>query len=1126
VTWSSTAPAVASISNATGAKGVATALTAGATAISASLGGVTGTAALTVSPALLKALSITPPTLSVTRGTVTALHALAAYTDGTAIDVTTAVTWSSADASIATVSNAPGSEGVSTASAPGQALITARLGSAAATLTVTITPALLTGVELTPVSPQVALGADVSFVLTGRYSDGTSQDLSASASWTSGDPSVASISNGAGAQGKAHALAQGSTSIGAAAGAFSASTTLTVTAATLSSIAITPAALRLAPGTTARCTATGTWTDGTTRDVTTQVTWAATDERVGQASNVAPARGQVLAVAAGATSLTANLSGVTGTASLTVSSATLVSIGLTPSSPSAPAGLTEQLSATGLFSDATTQDLTELASWASSDSSRAAVSNAAGTHGLVSALVVGTADLTATALSVTSPVAVFTVTSAQLLSIDLTPATASLPRGLSQAFGATGIFTDGTRADLSELANWSTAATAIASVSNASGSRGLVSASQVGSTSVTASLSGKSASAVVNVTAAQLVSLAVTPVNPTHPLGIAALFSATGTYTDGSTQDVTASVAWTSGSTGVATISNAAGTHGLASSSAVGATLITATLGSASDSTTFTVTPATLVSIGVTPVNPTVPLGLTQQLAATGVYTDGSTQTLTTQATWTSSDGAVATVSNAAGSEGLASARALGSSLARASYGGLSGTTQLAVSSAVLQQLQITPHTPSLPAGLTTPLSATGIFSDASTQDLTGSVSWGSLDASVVSVSNLAHGLATAIAAGSTTVTATQSGVTGSTTFLVTPAVLQSLQVTPANASRPRGVPQRFTATGLYSNGTTQDLTGSVTWTSSDVTRVSVSNAADAGLGSTLEVGAVTVTATAGAISGSTPFTVTAAVLLSVAITPGNSMVPLGSVRLLTATGTYTDGTTQNLTAQGSWSSSDLSTVIVSNAPGSEGVVSTIAVGAVTLTVSVSGFLATTAMTVSQASLASIDLTPSNGSTALGYTRQFIAVGSYTDGTTQVLTTLVTWASSDSAKAFISNGVASRGLMSTVAVGSITISATYAGLTGSTSHSISPAMLTSLVVSPASATLSAASTRQLTATGSFSDGSLQDLTTTATWSSNAASVAVSNAALSHGLATAVSPGHATITATSGAQAGTASLTVQ
>ena len=63
----------------------------------------------------------------------------------------------------------------------------------------------------------------------------------------------------------------------------------------------------------------------------------------------------------------------------------------------------------------------------------------------------------------------------------------------------------------------------------------------------------------------------------------------------------------------------------------------------------------TLASIVVTPSNPSLLAGATQQFTATGTYSDGSTQNVTSQATWTSSSTTVATIS----ASGLATAEIL-----------------------------------------------------------------------------------------------------------------------------------------------------------------------------------------------------------------------------------------------------------------------------------------------------------------------------------------------------------------------------------------------------------------------------------------------------------------------------------
>src|SRR5262249_41277056 len=105
----------------------------------------------------------------------------------------------------------------------------------------------------------------------------------------------------------------------------------------------------------------------------------------------------------------------------------------------------------------------------------------------------------------------------------------------------------------------------------------------------------------------------VTPPNPSRPVPLTLAFKATGIFTDGTTQDLTTQVTWASSNTAAATISNAAGSKGLASTVAAGTTNISAALGAISGATALTVTSATLQSIAITPANPSIAKGTTQQ---------------------------------------------------------------------------------------------------------------------------------------------------------------------------------------------------------------------------------------------------------------------------------------------------------------------------------------------------------------------------------------------------------------------------------------------------------------------------------------------------------------------------------
>jgi len=107
----------------------------------------------------------------------------------------------------------------------------------------------------------------------------------------------------------------------------------------------------------------------------------------------------------------------------------------------------------------------------------------------------------------------------------------------------------------------------------------------------------------------------VTPTDPSVALGLTRQFTATGTFDDGSTKDLTTQVTWTASPNAV--ISNADPTEGLATGTNVGTSTITATLGTVSGSTTLTITPAVVTAIIVDPQNATINTPVTVAFTAT-----------------------------------------------------------------------------------------------------------------------------------------------------------------------------------------------------------------------------------------------------------------------------------------------------------------------------------------------------------------------------------------------------------------------------------------------------------------------------------------------------------------------------
>ena len=234
----------------------------------------------------------------------------------------------------------------------------------------------------------------------------------------------------------------------------------------------------------------------------------------------------------------------------------------------------------------------------------------------------------------------------------------------------------------------------------------------------------------------------------------------------------------------------------------------------------------TLTAITVAPLNQSAPVGGTLQFTATGHYSDGSTQDITTGVTWTSSDTTIATISNASGSNGLATGVARGSATIQATQGTPFGKATFNITEP-LTMITISPANASVANGIPQQFTALGTYADNSTGDVTSLATWSSTSTSVATISNVSafNGLASTLSAGSTTIQATLEGIPGSTSFTVNAAVPVGLIVSPQYPviSDAVGTTLQMKALAQYSDGTTQDVTSSVAW-SSNKTGVATAN--------------------------------------------------------------------------------------------------------------------------------------------------------------------------------------------------------------------------------------------------------------------------------------------------------------
>lgn len=696
--------------------------------------------------------------------------------------------------------------------------------------------------------------------------------------------------------------------------------------------------------------------------------------------------------------------------------ATLSSIQVTGPSSVLTAGQKQQMTAMGTYSNGTTKDLTGAATWSSSSPSVATV--AAG--GMVTAVAGGSLSISAKMGNVSGAANLTVTVNVVLASIAVTPANPAAAPGTKEQFIATGSYSDGTTQNLTGSATWSSSNTAVATISTTMPTQGLAKTLAAGSSTITATSGTVSGSTTLTVTAAVINSIAVTPANPNIPLGISQQFTATGTFSDGSVQDVTGVVTWKSSSTGVASIT----VSGLATGLNIGATTISATMGTVSGNAALTVNAANLASITITPANGSIAQGTTTQLNATGTFNNGGTRNLTSQVTWSSSDTTVATVAGNGIATGQPRANS-GTTIVTATLGTVTATTNLTVTNATIYSISVAPSGATIPIGAQKGFTATGLFSDATTQDITINSRWTSSNPAVATVGSGGGAVvsATGVAAGTANINASLGGVSGFATLTVNSATLVSLRVTPANVILSPGASVNYAATGTFSDGSQRQMNGSVAWLSSDAQVATISAS---GTATGQSAGVVTITATAGPISAATGLVVEGSTIASLSVSPASATVPESIQSGFVATGTFANGDILNLTNIASWTSSAPSIATVSNANGSQGTVTGIAPGNTVISALFAGQVGTATLTVSNATLVSISVTPGNPSISLGSTQQFTAVGAFSDGSTANISGQAQWASTNIDVATVSP----VGLAASAGSGTATITATLNGVSG------------------------------------------------------------------------------------------------
>jgi uncharacterized protein YjdB len=545
--------------------------------------------------------------------------------------------------------------------------------------------------------------------------------------------------------------------------------------------------------------------------------------------------------------------------------------------------------------------------------------------------------------------------------------------------------------------------------------------------------------------------------------------TSTATYSDGSTQNVTsnAGTSYSSSNTAVATVS----TTGQVKAVANGTATITSTYGgfSATATATVNIPPPVQTGVSVTPASFTLTsIGATQQLTVTATYSDGSTQNVTSSAatTYSSNNTAAATVNTT----GLVKAVAVGTAMIQATYGGFSGNATATVNT--------TPPPTGLVAAYNFNEGVGSTVTDASGNGNTGTISGATWTTSGKFGGALSfNGTSSWVTVNDASSLDLSNGVTlEAWVRLSTLTGWQAVMI----KERPGGL-----SYALYAN-TDQNAPAGTLHTSNDVN-----------LYAPPQLSANTWTHVATTYDGTTlRVYVNGTQVNSVAVT-GNMAVSTSPLRIGgdSVWGEYFNGT--------------IDEVRVYNRALSTAEIQTDMNKAIT--------------TAPQNGLT---LAPGNFTlTTFGATQQLTATATYSDGSTQNVTSNsgTNYTSSNTSVATVS----STGQVKALANGTATITSSYGGFSANSNVTVNipPPVQNGVTVTPNSFTLTAiGAAQQLIVTGTYSDGSTQNVTNNAgtTYVSTNTSVATVNAT---GQVKAVANGTATIQASYGGFSANASVTV-
>ncbi len=446
---------------------------------------------------------------------------------------------------------------------------------------------------------------------------------------------------------------------------------------------------------------------------------------------------------------------------------------------------------------------------------------------------------------------------------------------------------------------------------------------------------------------------------------------------------------------------------------------------------------------------------------------------------------------------------------------------------APILSIEIAPAAVSTPVGFSVALTATGICADG-TKVVLGAdhgLVWLADNLNVATVNP--QGILIGMSKGSTSVRARIFGKEASSAVSVTDATLKSVAIHPGSLTLPRGAQGAFTVKGFFSDGSTQDVSSSATWTTTDLAGGPFVTTVTGGTVTADATGIAKVEATVGPYTADAILTVVDASLTNIEVTVDSGMVAAGLGFKARAIGTYTDGSNVDLTTLVNWSSSDLCLASVGALSFAGQGFDTYTAGTVNVKASFLGKEGSISVEIVAPNLTGLRVESPTAQLAIGEATQLRAYAAYTNGEVEV-TGITTWSSANAEVIEVSNGYGTTGVATGLvfSLNPVTISASFETLNASVDLTVGTPALLSFRIQPQEKRTSFGKKVQYTAFAEYASnpGVEVDVTAATTWSSSSNEVATIDA---NGLATANYhiAGETMISGSSGGLSDTTTLTV-